>query len=206
MATADESLDELRRIKSNFAEFCAAHGGVTEADTRANVIDKVLIQVCGWPETLIGREQHVERGYMDYTLPVQGKPFICVEAKREGIPFIFPIEAHHRSLKISGSLLTQEAIGKAVNQVRGYCDDGGIRYAVATNGYAWIIFRAIREGLPWKNGHARIFPSLDHIIANFTEFWNLLSYDAICAGALDAEFGTHISDRAALASRYRFTL
>jgi hypothetical protein len=36
----------------------------------------------------------------------------------------------------------------------------------------------------------RIFPNLDHIEANFTEFWNLLSYEAILNGSLDAEFGS----------------
>jgi hypothetical protein len=43
--------------------------------------------------------------------------------------------------------------------------------------------------MPWKEGRARIFPSLSYIQEHFVEFWNLLSYDAICAGSLDSEFG-----------------
>ena len=190
MQTPDQALENLRKIQSEFKEFCAKHGAITEADTRANLIDKILTQVCAWPENLIGREKHVERGYMDYSLLVQERRFVTVEAKKEGIPFVFPVEKQHKGLKLSGALLTQHAIHEAITQVRGYCDDEGIRYAVATNGYAWIIFRAIREDLPWRDGHARIFPSLEFIIANFTEFWNLLSYEAICSGSLDSEFGS----------------
>jgi hypothetical protein len=48
----------------------------------------------------------------------------------------------------------------------------------------------MREDMPWRQGHARIFPTLDHIEAGFTEFWNLLSHDAILAGSLDSEFGS----------------
>jgi hypothetical protein len=91
---------------------------------------------------------------------------------------------------VSGSLLTDKQISSAVLQVRGYCDDAAIRYAIATNCYAWIVFRAIREDMPWRNGSARVFPSLEHIAENFTEFWNLLSFDAIQRGSLDEEFGS----------------
>jgi len=77
-------------------------------------------------------------------------------------------------------------------QVRGYCDDAGIRYAIATNGFAWIVFRAIREDMPWKEGHAVVFSDIDYIIGNFTLFWNLLSYQAVSSGSLDAEFGVKL--------------
>ena len=56
--------------------------------------------------------------------------------------------------------------------------------------YAWIVFRAIREDKAWRDGNARVFPSLEHIAAHFTEFWNLLSFGAIETGSLDEEFGS----------------
>lgn len=184
----DVALDALKRIKSEFADLVKARGEINEADTRANLIDKVLIQVCGWPEADLHREVHTDRGYMDYTLAVRRRPYITVEAKREGLPFTLPVTAS-KYLKLSGALMTTPAIKEAINQVRGYCDDCGTRYAVATNGYAWVIFRAIREDIPWRDGSARIFPSLEYVESNFTEFWNLLSYDAIQVGSLDGEFG-----------------
>ena len=74
-----------------------------------------------------------------------------------------------------------------------YCDDQSIRYAIATNGHAWIVFRAVRDdNIAWKKGQARVFPSLENIYDNFTEFWNFLSYQAICAGSLNKEFSASL--------------
>jgi len=192
MLNPDTAIENLRKIKIDFKEFCRIHGKVTEADTRANIIDRILTQVCGWPSEAIKREPPTERGYMDYCLMNPNRIFVVVEAKKEGLPFIFPHEENHRSLSLSGSLLTNKNIKEAIMQVRTYCDDSGIRYAIATNGYAWIIFRAIREDMPWRNGHARIFPTLDFICDNFTEFWNLISYKSVCEGSLDYEFGSSL--------------
>jgi len=185
----DIALESLKQLKAEFAALVTARGEINEADTRANLIDKVLIQVCGWPEAEVRREVHTERGYMDYTLTIWRRPHIAVEAKREGKPFTLPVTTS-KYLKLSGALMTSPNVKEAINQVRGYCDDSGIRYAVATNGYAWIVFRAIREDMAWREGSARIFPSLEEVESDFTEFWNLLSYEAIQTGSLDSEFGT----------------
>jgi hypothetical protein len=187
----DRSFAALQQTIKEFSEFITGKSAITEADTRANLIDKILTQVCAWPEAAITREDHVERGYIDYCLSAQTRPYIAVEAKREGISFTLPTTPH-KSLKISGALSTDKAVNEAIHQVRGYCDDAGIRYAIATNGYAWIVFRAIREDMPWRNGFARVFPSLEYIEAHFTDFWNLLSFDAIQKGSLDAAFGSQI--------------
>ena len=192
MISPDIGIDKLREIKSQFTNFCKLHGDVTEADTRANIIDRILTEVLCWPRENITREEHVQRGYMDYCLTVQNRRYIAVEAKKEGKPFTFPHDSKHKSLKISGSLLTDMNIKEAVLQVRGYCDDNGIRYAVATNGYAWILFRAIREDVPWRKGYARVFPSLEYILTHFTDFWRLLSYEGISSLYLDSEFGSSL--------------
>jgi hypothetical protein len=185
---ADLALDVLRGVIREFAAFVSAEGAASEADTRAKLIDKVLIQVCGWPEDSVKREERVDRGLIDYTLSLQGRRYLAVEAKKEGVSFKFP-QTSAKSLKLSGALLTDKPIAEAILQVRGYCDDGAIRYAIATNGYAWIVFRAIREDTPWREGHARIFQSLEYIESHFTEFWNLLSFGAVQKGSLDEEFG-----------------
>jgi hypothetical protein len=54
---------------------------------------------------------------------------------------------------------------------------------------AGSFFRAIRDDMPWIKGTARVFSSVEEIRDRFVEFWNLLSYEAICAGSLDSEFG-----------------
>jgi hypothetical protein len=185
----DGGLVSLRGIIREFEAFVSTEGEVSEADTRAKVIDKVLVQVCGWPEDSIKREEHVEGGLIDYSLFLQKRRYLAVEAKKEGISFKFPTTSS-KSLKLCGALMTDKAIADAILQVRKYCDDGGIRYAIATNGYAWIVFRAIREDMPWREGHARVFPSLDYVESHFTDFWNLLSFEAVQRGSLDEEFGS----------------
>ena len=193
MVHPDEALATLNQVKKDFNQFCELKGNVSEADTRAKIIDKILTEVLGWPEQAIQRERHVHEGYLDYELEVHKRPLITIEAKKAGTPFVFPIqERAHRSLKLSGSILTIPEINEAISQVREYCDDAGIRYAVATNGYAWIIFRAIREDMGWREGNAVVFPSLEYVIENFTRFWNILSHEAVSVGSLDNEFGSSL--------------
>ena len=202
MANADDGLAALKRIRSEFADFCKGRGHVTEADTRAQVIDRVLEEVCGWPRNAIDRERYTrlatleeqeeykKRGYIDYCLTPNDKALVCVEAKREGIPFVLPHDTSVRSLKLSGVLSKIPEVREAILQVRGYCDSEAIRFAVATNGYTWIVFRAVRDDIPWRDGEAKVFPSLEHIEEHFVEFWNLLSFGAILSGSLLAEFGS----------------
>jgi hypothetical protein len=185
----DAAIAVLRMIRVEFGSFLSHNSPANEADTRANLIDRIPTEVCCWPDVALKREEHVESGFIDYYLSVGSRPYVAVEAKREGIAFSFP-ETSSKTLKLSGSILTDKPIADAIKQVRSYCDDGGIRYAIATNGRAWIIFRAIREDMAWREGRARIFADLDYIESHFTEFWNLLSYEAIVNGSLDEEFGS----------------
>ena len=139
MGDPDSALQRLKQIEQEFAAFCAARGTVSEADTRAKLIDEILTEVCLWPEAKIAREERGDSGLIDYSLIVQKRRFLAVEAKKEGVSFTFP-ESTHKNLKLSGSVLTDKNIANAVIQVRGYCDDASIRYAIATNGDAWLIF------------------------------------------------------------------
>jgi hypothetical protein len=189
MMDPDSGFEALQEILNEFAAFVMGQGAVSEADTRAKLIDKVLTTVLGWPESALSREEQVESGRIDYSLTFRNRRYIAVEAKKEGIAFTFPTTSS-KTLKLSGPLLTDKTIASVISQVRGYCDDAGIRFAVATNGYAWIVFRAIREDTPWREAHARIFPTLEQIESHFTDFWNLLSFAAIQKGSLDEEFGS----------------
>jgi hypothetical protein len=190
------ALKAIREIESNFKEFCDKHLYITEADTRINLIDRILEEVLFWPASEIQRESHSYAGYLDYTLHVNGKPFVCLEAKKEGVTFEFPKDKARKNYQLNGTLVTDANIREAVDQVRSYCDENAIRYAIATNGYTWIIFRAIREDIKWREGNARVFHSIQYIIENFTEFWNLLSYPCIVQGSLDFEFSLNsLSER-----------
>lgn len=192
MTDADDGLDRLRAIRIEFAAFCERYGKISEADTRAKVIDRVLREVFLWPESTIRREENSAAGYLDYSLRVHDKRFVVVEAKREGIPFVVPDGelTAKKTWALNGTLVTNNEIKDAIEQGRRYCSEEGIRYCIVTNGYTWIVFRALREDMPWRGGRARVFPSLDFLIQNFTDAWNLLSYPAVVRGALDNEFGS----------------
>ncbi len=192
VTSPDDAIEALRSIRDEFAAFCASRGRASEADTRAKVIDRVLREVLGWPDVDLSREDRVADGWLDYSLRVRTRPFVTVEAKREGITFELPGETKPKTLKLSGTLLTDLHVRDAVLQVHSYCVEIGSRYAIATNGYAWVVFRAIREDLPWREGSARVFYSIDSILENFTSYWNLLSYEALINGSLDTEFGSPI--------------
>jgi hypothetical protein len=186
---ADLALKRLSDIADEFSSFISDKDRASETDTRVKLIDRVLKEVCAWPEAELSREDHVHSGYTDYQLKVRRLPYVVVEAKREGVSFVLPSGMASRSPTLDGALVTDRQVKEAVQQVRQYCDDIGIKFAIATNGYSWIVFRAIRDDMPWKKGKARIFPSIEHIRERFVEFWNLLSYEAICSGSLDSEFG-----------------
>ncbi len=192
MDVPDRALLTLKSIIEEFATFCKDRGGASEADTRAKVIDRILKEVLLWPEAQLSREDHVESGYIDYCLTLQGQPYVAVEAKRQGKAFVLPHKIDKRTYALNGALVTNQPIKGAIEQVRQYCDDAEIpiKYAIATNGYTWIVFRAIREDIGWRKGRARVFPSLEYIRDNFTEFWNLLTFDRINSGSLQDEFST----------------
>lgn len=193
MEKVDQSFEALKRIKESFQEFYDKNLYITEADTRINLIDKILTEILLWPGADISREPRSENGYLDYLLKINGKKFICVEAKKEGITFEFPKDKKRKYYKINGSFSKDKNVNDTIIQARNYCDECAIRYAIVTNGYTWIIFRAIREDIAWKEGSARVFYSIDDILESFIEFWNLLSYDCICQGSLDLEFSTTTS-------------
>ena len=89
---SDKGLESFIGIYTTFGEFCHKRGEVSEADTRAKIIDRILKEVLGWPEECFRREIPVHQGYIDYLLRVDPRNMLLVEAKREGIPFDIPKE------------------------------------------------------------------------------------------------------------------
>lgn len=119
MNEPDTALDNLRSIIRDFDAFVRFKGSVGEADTRVKLIDRILVEVCGWPEESITREKHVESGYIDYILRVQSRQYVAVEAKREGVAFTFP-ETTSRTLKVSGALLTEKTVSEAFQRLKSF--------------------------------------------------------------------------------------
>ena len=150
MVDSDEGLKALSKIYTDFGDFCKKRGQVTEADTRAKVIDRVLKEALGWPEDTFNREVPVHEGYLDYLLTYGKRNLVVIEAKREGIPFEVPKTLKtRRKYKISGSIKTDPHIKEAIEQTHYYSIEIPVRYAVATNGLCQALCVKRKEGTSW---------------------------------------------------------
>lgn len=169
---------------------------LNEADTRHQLIDELLHEVLSWPRPLVRCECFTASGYLDYALIRNDQSVVLViEAKKEGTYFNLPAQqqdsstARHLSVK---TLLTDEAIRKAMNQIRGYCIDIGCQFAAVTNGHEWIFFRTFEKGKDWRGLRAFVVPNLRYFSEHFTEAINNLGYTSIVErAALHRLLSTH---------------
>lgn len=193
MLDPDDALENISKIFDDFSDFCSKGGKVSEADTRSKIIDRILKEGLGWDEKDIRREGPIERGYLDYCITHSNRNLLVVEAKREGIPFEVPKTLWtKRKFRLSGAIKTSGELQEAIQQVQNYCVEIACRYAIATNGYSWIVFRALREDIPWRKGDCLIFSSAGEIKKHFSDFWNLISKDSVLSGSLDNMFSKDI--------------
>jgi GTPase SAR1 family protein len=170
-----------------------------EADTRHQILDRLIHEVLGWPHSAVACEQNVFAGYIDYVLRDSvGRAVLVIEAKRSGDYFQLPRSiARSSDLKRVRlkTLTTNRAIRAAVTQVMSYCPQVGSEYACVTNGSEFIIFRTFIRGRDFTEADALVIPSLNYFATNFTEVDNLLSYQAVAEVrslqiALDPRRGT----------------
>lgn len=194
MISPDDGFKALSEIYTEFGKFCQKRGQVSEADTRAKIIDRILTEALGWPESAFNREAPIHDGYIDYVLASDVKNILVIEAKREGLPFEVPkaLETRKR-YKISGSIKTNPVLKEAIEQAQRYCTEVPVRYAVVTNGYSWLVFRALREDISWREGYVLVFPTAGYIKDHFIEFWNLLAYVSVTDGSLETAFAPEIT-------------
>ena len=191
----DQALTAFKELHGSLGDFARLRGRISEADTRANILDRIIHDVLGWPREAVFREVRCNIGWLDYELS-KGITTVVIEAKAEGESFEIP----HRKLekaqrqKLNGALTSNTIIKDAIEQTQRYCNEKGIRFGVTTNGYSFIVFRGITQGASWREGNAYVFPSPGVIQADFTTFWNLLSYDAVRDGKLDEAFRTETAE------------
>lgn len=88
----------------------------TEADTRFQVIDRVLIEILGWDRADIKCEKPSGNGYADYVLSIGGKSRLVVEAKRDGRNLGCRAKAAGQTFKLSGPVFKGEAAKEGIRQ------------------------------------------------------------------------------------------
>lgn len=157
---------------------------LNEANTRHQIIDRLLKEVLGWPVSSLHLEEKVHAGYIDYELRDRsGNAVLLIEAKREGAYFELPSKlqkrpdaSHYVRLR---QLATDPAIAAAVNQAAQYCPSIGCQHACVSNGHEFIFFRSFIPGKHFLEADALVVPSLKYFSERNTEATNLLGYAAV---------------------------
>lgn len=110
----------------------------SEAQTRFDIIDRIIREVLQWKYGQIKVEEHLENtGYVDYTL--ESSDFkIIIEAKKIGISF--PSPTRKKKLKLTGEILGSGEISKALQQAENYAIKSMGHIVVATNGSCWVFY------------------------------------------------------------------
>lgn len=169
IATLDSIINNVTAEKMN------------EADTRHRIIDLIIHDVLAWPRSSTQCEKIINDGRMDYVLrDERGSELIILEAKQEGISFELP-EYYLNKTTISSlkRIISDKNINEALSQAQAYCSETGCQFAVITNGHQWIFFTAFEKGKKRENLKCYIISSIEEIKNNYTEIYNLLSYNKI---------------------------
>lgn len=159
----------------------------TEQDARIQVINRFLTEVLGWDFAEIRTEKHSAAGYADYLVSSSGRTRLVVEAKRIGPILINTANQEMATYKVGGPALVSAMPG--VKQAAAYCLDHGAAYAALTTGITWIVFLPFPvAGVPYREGSAFVFPTLDSILKNFAVFYDLLSREGVNQRNYDVHF------------------
>ncbi|GIT79050.1 hypothetical protein LLS1_07190 [Leifsonia sp. LS1] len=179
MNSIEEGYSALQKLLPEIVK--ARESNYNEADTRFHIVNRLLIDVLGWPEHNIRNESPTESGYLDYSVGVPGAQFI-LEAKRTGVDFQLPESLGARVTPIpaliSGS--ANRSLRDAIQQVARYAQERGVSIAVAFNGHQLVVFLASRtDGLAPLEASALVFATAEAMLAEFIVLWNNLSPEGL---------------------------
>jgi len=105
-----------------FPAFCERFGKVSEVDTRAKVIDRVLREVFLWPASTIRREENSAAGYLDYSLRVHDNDSLSSsQARRHSIYVPDGELTAKKTWALTGALVTNTEFKDAIERGRSYC-------------------------------------------------------------------------------------
>lgn len=188
MEPIDSAFQAFKNLSREVGEYI--HSVITETDTRMKVIDRVFVEVLGWPHFELLTETHTEAGYADYSLLGDGFCRGVVEAKRDGRSLGCESRAGGRAYKLDGPVFRDGNAQEGIRQAISYCAEQGAELACVTNGREWIIFRANRlgDGIPVRQGQAFVFPNLGEIETGFQRFYQLLSRESVLSRGFMPEF------------------
>ena len=171
--TISDGNDAVARLLKNIA---ASELDWNEAETRFQIIDRIIVDCLGWPRASLRLEQgHEGRAYSDYEL---GEPRCAIwEAKRQGRTFELPADPQGNIVKDLPSIMALDGeVSAAIQQVQGYCSARGVELAVATNGHQMVAFLATRsDGTPPLEGRCLVINGYEQLQDVFPKVWQMLS-------------------------------
>jgi hypothetical protein len=153
----------------------------TEQDARVHVIDRVFLEVLGYPHDGLATEQAAGPKFLDYKFSLDGVARLIVEAKRDGRELGLQHRESGRSYLLGGVVFKTEAAVEGINQAISYCGRKNVELACVTNGREWVVFRGSRlgDGKDSIEGMGYSFSSLDGVRQHFKLFYDLLSPEAV---------------------------
>lgn len=157
---------------------------LSEADSRAKIIDPIFKDCLGWDEDDIIREEHVNKGFIDYLFKVGNRTVFVLEAKKVDNHFVIPEALKKRRYKINGVISTDRKIIAAIEQVQKYSSEIGATFAVISNGHQFIVFESFKYSGKWRDGFCLVFSSIDDILDHFPEFFCIFSKQEVLGGSL----------------------
>lgn len=154
---------------------------ITEHDTRLKVIDKIFIDVLGWPLESLRTEPQAGVGFIDYQFLLGGKSKLIVEAKKGSINFDLSDKQAGKGYKLSGPVFSNKYLKAGIAQAIRYAGQKNTELACVTNGNEFVVFRASRlgDGLDSLDGMAYVFSGLEKIREEFSLFFELLAPDYV---------------------------
>jgi hypothetical protein len=172
------------------------HREHNEANTRHQIIDRLLHEVLSWPHENVSCEEKVHPGYIDYVLRDKAaRAVLLIEAKKENKYFTLPTKIiknsnNVRSIRLR-TLATDVNIADAVQQAAQYCPEIGCQYACVTNGHEFIIFRSFIPGKHFMDADALVIPKLEYFSEHFSLAYNLLGFQGVTSDrSLQLALGT----------------
>ena len=118
----------------------------TEADVRMKVIDRVFVEILGWPHSEIFMESPAGTGFIDYKCTVAGLSRLVIEAKKDSRDLGIEPDRACRFYKLNGPVFDSKHAQEGIDQAIRYCGYKNAELACVTNGRQWIVFRGSRLG------------------------------------------------------------
>src|SRR5260370_16031308 len=111
----DSAYENFRKV---MADFPPEYWSVlqSEADVRMKVIDKIVVNVLGWPDAEIHLEDAAGTGFVDYRLTFKGLNKLILEAKKDERDLGINESHAGKFFKLDGTVFKSEAAREGIEQ------------------------------------------------------------------------------------------